>query len=437
MQQDAGRAVARGVHDVEPPSGHLDAVADGRDPAELGGYQAGERLVGAVGDAQADPLQLVGAGGAVGGVEGAALVVRARRGEVRCLVRIVLVPHLTDDLLDDVLHGGDARGAAVLVDDDGHRALPGEPVEEPVDGQGLGYEERLAHQIGHGTAPPEFRGHGEDVLDVRDADDRVEVAAVDGEPGQARGPGRVRHVLAGGLRVERHDLDARRHHVLRGEVREVQGAHEQLGGVRLEGALLGGVAGQGHQFLRSARGGQLLGGFDADAAYRPVRGVVQVRDEGAERGAEQALGRRDALGDGQRRRDRPVLGDELADDHQEDGRQSRADDQRGRGGGGPGEPETLQGARDQLGDGRLGEHADDQIGHGDAELGAGELEGQVPYGLEGAGGAPLTALDGALEAGTLDGGEGELGSDERTAGQREQHRHGEQEHFGHRVTSVP
>ena len=64
----------------------------------------------------------------------------------------------------------------------------------------------------------------------------------------------------------------------------------------------------------------------------------------------------------------------------------------------PGEPETLQGARDQLGDGRLGEHADDQIGHGDAELGAGELEGQVPYGLEGAGGAPLTALDGALEA---------------------------------------
>ena len=57
VQQDAGRAVARGVHDVEPPSGHLDAVADGRDPAELGGDQAGERLVGAVGDAQADPLR--------------------------------------------------------------------------------------------------------------------------------------------------------------------------------------------------------------------------------------------------------------------------------------------------------------------------------------------------------------------------------------------
>ena len=47
-------------------------------------------------------------------------------------------------------------------------------------------------------------------------------------------------------------------------------------------------------------------------------------------------------------------------------------------------PIASQRARDQLGDRRLGEHADDQVGDGDAELGAGELEGEVPYGLQGA-----------------------------------------------------
>ena len=47
-----------------------------------------------------------------------------------------------------------------------------------------------------------------------------------------------------------------------------------------------------------------------------------------------------------------------------------------------GDAERLQRARDQRGDRRLGEHADDQVGDGDAELGAGELEGQAPYGLQ-------------------------------------------------------
>jgi hypothetical protein len=50
-------------------------------------------------------------------------------------VRIVLVPHLADDLLDDVLQRRHARRSAVLVDHDGHGAPAGEPVQQPVDGQ--------------------------------------------------------------------------------------------------------------------------------------------------------------------------------------------------------------------------------------------------------------------------------------------------------------
>ena len=97
-------------------------------------------------------------------------------------------------------------------------------------------------------------------------------------------------------------------------------------------------------------------------------------------------GPRDALGDRQRPGDRPVLGHQFADHHQDDGRQrmpiTRATD----GTTAPaGTPIAVSGPRDQLGERRLGEHADDQVGDGDAELGAGELEGQLPYGLEGAG----------------------------------------------------
>ena len=44
---------------------------------------------------------------------------RAERAHARLLAGVVLVADVADDLLDQVLHGDDARRAAVLVDDDG------------------------------------------------------------------------------------------------------------------------------------------------------------------------------------------------------------------------------------------------------------------------------------------------------------------------------
>lgn len=437
VHQHAGGAPARGVDDVEPPAGQLHGVAGGRDAAQLVGDDARERLVRAVRNAEADRPHLVGAGRAVGGPELAPVRVLARRGQVRRLVRVVLVTDLADDLLDDVLQGGDARGAAVLVDDDGHRLLPGEAVEQPVHGQRLGHEQRLAQQLADPAVRPLLGRYGQDVLDVGDADDRVQAAPVDGEAGQAGRAGRVGDVLRGGLHLEGGDLDAGRHHVLGGQFRQVEGADEQLGRVRLQGALLGGVPGERHQLLRGAGGGQLLGRLHPEPAQDAVGGVVEVADQRLEGGREDPLRGGDHLRDRERRGDRPVLGDQLADHHQDDGGQGGADDERHRGGDRGGEAEVLDRAADQLGDRGLGQHADDQVGDGDAQLGAGELEGQRPDGLERPGGSALAAPGGRFELAALDGGQRELGRDEGTARDGEEERQEEQKHFGHRFTSVP
>ncbi len=270
-----------------------------------------------------------------------------------------------------------------------------------------------------------------------DADDGVQAVAVDGEAGQAGRAGRVRHVLGGGLHLQGGDLHAGRHHVLGGQLRQVEGADEQFGRVRLQGPLLRGVPGERHQLLRGARGGQLLGRLHAEPAQDPVRGVVEVADQRPEGGREHALRVGHDLRHGERRGDGPVLGDQLADHHQDHGRQGGAQDQGHRGGDRGGEAEGLDRALDQLRDRRLGQHADHQVGDGDAQLGAGELERQRPDGLERARRAALAALRGGFEFAALDRGQRELGRDEGAAREGEQEREEEQQHFGHRFTSVP
>ncbi|GAA3074980.1 hypothetical protein GCM10020254_18630 [Streptomyces goshikiensis] len=166
--------------------------------------------------------------------------------------------------------------------------------------------------------------------------------------------------------------------------------------------------------------------------------VFRCPMSGLERAAEEPLHGGHALGDGQRGGDRPVLRHQLADDHQDDGRQRGAEDQGGGGGGAGRQSHRLERALQQGGDRGLGDHADDQAGHGDAELRAGELERQAADGDEGALRAPLAALDGLFELAALHGRQRELRRDEDSTGEAEQQRHDEQEHFGHRsVTSVP
>ena len=111
----AGRPGGRPCRDPRGPAGRRHGVAHRRNPAEARHHEAADGLVGgAVGDVDADPVaHLVGAPEP-----------RHRPRPVAQLAApvaraVVLVVDLADDLLDHVLEGDDARGAAVLVDDDG------------------------------------------------------------------------------------------------------------------------------------------------------------------------------------------------------------------------------------------------------------------------------------------------------------------------------
>ncbi len=310
------------------------------------------------------------------------------------------------------------------------------PLQQPVGGQGVGDEQGRGGQVGDGRDGPPPWFQGEHVADVDGADDLVEAVAVDGEAGQPGGVAEGGGVGGGGVHLQGPDVDPRGHHVLGGEFAQVQGADEEFGGVRLQGALGGGAPGQRAQFLGGARGGQFLGGLQAEAAYEPVRGAVQMPDEGAEGGGERALRSGDHLGDGGRPGDRPVLRDQLADHHQHDGGHRHAQHGRRRRSGAA-QSGGPQRSAQQGGQGRLGEHADHQGGDGDAELGAGQLERQMPYGAQGARGAALAGLGGAFQLTALDGGQGELGRDEHRAGQGQHQREQEQQDLGHRATPAP
>lgn len=104
-----------------------------------------------------------------------------------------------------------------------------------------------------------------------------------------------------------------------------------------------------------------------------------MADQRAEDGTEVPLGGGHHLGHGQRGGDRPVLRYQLTDHHQEDGGEGGTDHQAHRRGRTGREAHRLDGPAQQLPDRGLGEHADDQVGDGDTELGARQLEGEAAY----------------------------------------------------------
>ena len=96
-----------------------------------------------------------------------------------------------------------------------------------------------------------------------------------------------------------------------------------------------------------------------------------------------------------------------------------------------GSPADVSGPSMQVGDRRLGEEADGQVGDGDADLGAGELGGQRPQRELYAAGALVALGGGALDARSVDRDEGELGRDEETTGGHEGQRDEQQQEGGH------
>ena len=99
--------------DGEPPAQRHDALAHDGQPAELVDDEAGHRLVRTLGQLQAGAvLEVLEVEQAVD------LDVAVEQRARGLLGDVVLVVDVADDLLDQVLEGDDAVGAAVLVDHD-------------------------------------------------------------------------------------------------------------------------------------------------------------------------------------------------------------------------------------------------------------------------------------------------------------------------------
>src|SRR5689334_7390352 len=106
-------AVAAGHREV--PAVDLDVVADVGDAAQPGQHHARERLVLALGHRESGGVDHL----VVAQQPGHEPAPGAERSAAGLLARVVLVAHVADDLLDEVLQRDDARRPAVLVDDDG------------------------------------------------------------------------------------------------------------------------------------------------------------------------------------------------------------------------------------------------------------------------------------------------------------------------------
>ena len=94
---------------------------------------------------------------------------------------VVFVANLADDLFEQVFDRHEPRGPAVFVDDDRElRLAPLHLLEQLGDALALGHEVGGAHQRRHRR----LRGgrQRDQILDEHDADDVVEVVAVDGHP---------------------------------------------------------------------------------------------------------------------------------------------------------------------------------------------------------------------------------------------------------------
>src|SRR5699024_7564673 len=143
-------------------------------------------------------------------------------------------------------------------------------------------------------------------------------------------------------------------------------------------------------------------------------------DRQAEERGEQALEADHALRGAQRRGDREVLGDQLAEDHRDPGGEDQGDGHGDRAGGDRAEPGVDEAGADELGDRGLREEADAQVGDGDPQLRPGELCGERLHPLQDPAGALVAGLGGRFHVVAVDGDQGELGGDEATAGGDEQ-----------------
>ncbi len=336
---------------------------------------------------------------------------------------VVLVADVADDLLDEVLDGDHARGAAVFVDHQRHLqplaricAITASPSSvEGTTGDGL----RDASPAG---VRPFARRHREHLLDVDDAHGLVEVALDDREAGEA-GLDRLGDQIGHGV-VGLQRLDLPRGVISSSAVRSPNRSDlsTRVAVVTSIDPWRAELRTSDTELLRRARRSQLLGGFDAQASQDPVGGAVgHLITAGEHRRTDLRAGTTRAVAIG--RATARFFGTSSPKIIDTDVAISSASAS-ARPSASPGQRRSRRTAARRGAPQRFGEIAGDQGGDRDAQLGAGQLERQRLV-------RPLHERRGGRRCGVgVDGaafqrGQRELGRDEQ-GGTRGQHHEAEQ-----------
>ena len=163
----------------------------------------------------------------------------------------MLVGDVAHDLLDQVLEGHHAVGAAVLVDDDRHlHALLAQQGQQRIELDAVGHGGRRGDDVADAHIASPVGRDADGLLDVDDAEHVVGATADHRETRVAGLPGRLDDVVRGVAAFEEVHADPRGAYVRSGAVAERDAAGDQIGRLVVELTLDGGPQDQRAQLDR-------------------------------------------------------------------------------------------------------------------------------------------------------------------------------------------
>ena len=162
---------------------------------------------------------------------------------------IALIVDLTDQLLQNVLHGDDAQSAAVIIHNhrDVHlftlkfRKQTGD-LHAAVDIHRLGHQLFKVKVFIH-------QGRLQNIAGMNYTDDMIHRFGVDRDAGKALFGDDLHHFLRGGFHIQRHHIDAGRQDILHGGIVKLQGRLDQFFFLLFQNTLLFDGVQHIHQFL--------------------------------------------------------------------------------------------------------------------------------------------------------------------------------------------
>ncbi len=228
-------AAGGGLQDLEAEAALLDGFAGERDVSgDFGDQAADGGGVPILGEVEVEELfEAVGFKGS----EDDVAVVALADGLV---AQLAFVAEFADNFLDEILDRDQAGDAAVFVDDDGHAAIFAlHLIEQFAGALGLRNEINVGlHQAAGDAAGGVGIGHLEKVARRDDADDVVEIAAIDGNARERMLREQVGELLDRGIGRDGDDGRARGHDIAHGLIAELNDGVNEFAIALLKNALV-------------------------------------------------------------------------------------------------------------------------------------------------------------------------------------------------------